>query len=83
MCSCWDELTQTSEKRNGYNAMIGKYATNVALMGNANSSRIYYIPLMFWFCNSIEPKSIMPVACRALQQEKHFVPLLNQYKELV
>ena len=49
MCSCWDELTQTAEKRNGYNHMVGKYATNVGLIGNANSPRIYYIPLMFWF----------------------------------
>ena len=45
----WDELTQTAEKRNGYNHMVGKYATNVGLIGNANSPRIYYIPLMFWF----------------------------------
>jgi hypothetical protein len=29
--------------------MVGKYATNVGLIGNANSPRIYYIPLMFWF----------------------------------
>ena len=33
MCSCWDELTQTAEKRNGYNHMITfsheKYHTNV------------------------------------------------------
>jgi len=29
--------------------MVGKYATNVGLIGNASSPRIYYIPLMFWF----------------------------------
>lgn len=45
----WDELTQTAEKRNGYNHMIGKYASSIGLIGNANSSRIYYLPLIFWF----------------------------------
>lgn len=29
--------------------MIGKYASSVGLIGNADTSRIYYIPLMFWF----------------------------------
>jgi hypothetical protein len=60
--------------------MVGKYATNVGLIGNASSPRIYYIPLMFWFCNSIEPKSVTPVAHRAPQLGKRFVSLLkNQY----
>jgi len=27
----------------------GKYASSVGLIGNADSSRIYYVPLMFWF----------------------------------
>jgi hypothetical protein len=45
----WNALTQVAEKENGYNHMIGKYASSVGLIGNADSSRIYYIPLMFWF----------------------------------
>ncbi len=45
----WNSLTQVSEKENGYNHMVGKYASSVGLLGNADSSRIYYIPLMFWF----------------------------------
>jgi hypothetical protein len=45
----WNSLTQVSEKENGYNHMVGKYASSVGLIGNADSSRIYYIPLMFWF----------------------------------
>lgn len=45
----WNALTQVSEKENGYNHMIGKYASSVGLLDNAASSRIYYIPLMFWF----------------------------------
>jgi hypothetical protein len=45
----WNSLTQVSEKENGYNHMVGRYASSVGLIGNADSSRIYYIPLMFWF----------------------------------
>jgi len=48
----WDELTQTAEKQNGYNQMVGKYAASVGLIGNANNPRIYYLPLMFWFCKN-------------------------------
>jgi hypothetical protein len=48
----WDELTQTAEKQNGFNHMIGKYATNLGLVGNAANPRIYYVPLMFWFCKN-------------------------------
>jgi hypothetical protein len=45
----WNSLTQVSEKENGYNHMVGRYASSVGLIGNADSSRIYYVPLMFWF----------------------------------
>jgi hypothetical protein len=45
----WNALTQVSEKENGYNHMIGKYASSLGLIGNADNSRNYYIPLMFWF----------------------------------
>ena len=45
----WNALTQVSEKENGYNHMVGKYASSVGLYQNADTSRIYYIPLMFWF----------------------------------
>lgn len=45
----WNSLTQVSEKENGYNHMVGRYASSVGLIGNASTSRIYYVPLMFWF----------------------------------
>lgn len=32
--------------------MVGTYATNIGLVGNANASRIYYTPLQFWFCRN-------------------------------
>jgi hypothetical protein len=49
----WDELTQTAEKQNGYNHMVGKYNASVGLLGNASNPRIYYLPLAFWFCRNI------------------------------
>lgn len=45
----WNSLTQVAEKENGYNHMVGRYASSVGLIGNADTSRIYYVPLMFWF----------------------------------
>lgn len=42
--------------------MIGKYATNVGLIGNAANPRIYYVPLQFWF-KYIEPKSNTLIPC--------------------
>lgn len=70
----WDELTQVAEKRNGYNHMVGKYATSVGLIGNAASSRIYYIPLMFWFNRN--PGLSLPLI--ALQY--HEVKLLVEFR---
>jgi hypothetical protein len=32
--------------------MVGKYAASIGLVGNADSPRIYYLPLMFWFCKN-------------------------------
>lgn len=46
------------------NHMVGKYATNIALAGNANAPRIYYIPLMFWFC--INPGLSLPLIALTL-----------------
>ena len=48
----WDELTQDSEKKIGYNQMVGKYAHECGMKWNACHERIYYIPLQFWFCRS-------------------------------
>ncbi len=51
--SIWNELTQTSEKVNGYDAMIGNVE---ALTGNAaaETTPAYtcYVPLQFWFCRN-------------------------------
>jgi len=47
----WNELTQTSEKAAGYDAMIGNVS---ALTGAADTHSAYtlYIPLQFWFCRN-------------------------------
>jgi len=39
----WDELTQSSEKADGYNAMVGKELTP------HTGGEYLYIPLQFWF----------------------------------
>ena len=70
----WNELTQTSEKQNGYNHMVGTYATNVGLVGNANAPRIYYVPLQFWFCRN--PGLSLPLI--ALQY--HEVKIIMEFR---
>ena len=71
----WDELTQTSEKRNGYNHMIGKYAASIGLKDNALNPRIYYVPLMFWFCRN--PGLSLPLI--ALQY--HEVKIVMEFRD--
>ena len=34
------------------NQMVGKYLAESGLDGNAANPRIYYVPLMFWFCRN-------------------------------
>ena len=55
----WNELTQTSEKANGYDAMIGN---TDALTGNAAAetapATTLYIPLQFWLNSTLTTKAI-------------------------
>lgn len=67
----WNSLTQTAEKENGYNQMVGRYASSVGLLGNADSSRIYYIPLMFWFNRN--PGLSLPLIALNVRAEKQLV----------
>jgi len=46
----WHELTQSSEKRAGFNEMIGKYESDIGLKNSALLNQILHIPLLFWFC---------------------------------
>ena len=70
----WNELTQVAEKVNGYNHMVGTYATNVGLVGNAAAPRIYYVPLQFWFCRN--PGLSLPLI--ALQY--HEVKIIMEFR---
>jgi hypothetical protein len=72
----WDELTTKSEKRAGYNQMIGKYSSDIGLRNNAKSARTYYIPLQFWFCTN--PGLALPLI--ALQF--HEVKINVQFRKL-
>jgi len=57
----WNELTQTSEKSEGYNMMIGNTADMTTEMAATSlsttdvdeiSAYTMYIPLQFWFCRN-------------------------------
>ena len=72
----WDELTQDYEKKVGYSQMVGKYCSEMGLINNAMYERIYYIPLMFWFCRS--PGMSLPLI--ALQY--HEVKINLEFRDL-
>jgi len=47
----WNELTQTAEKEDGYNVMIGNTTTLTTAASTIPASTLY-IPLQFWFCRN-------------------------------
>jgi len=57
--------------------MIGKYASSVGLIGNAATSRIYYVPLMFWFNKN--PGLSLPLI--ALQY--HEVKIIMEFRNAI
>lgn len=72
----FSELYMDDSKRRNYNAMIGKYNTDVSLETNATANRTYYIPLQFWFCRN--PGLSLPII--ALLQ--HEVRIEIKFREL-
>ncbi len=69
----WDELTKTSEKEAGYNAMVGKgEAPGARHMGGSE----LYVPLQFWFNRN--PGLALPLI--ALQY--HEVKILIKFRSL-
>ena len=46
----WNDLTQTSEKEDGYKKMVGN-TTNMTTDGST-SEYTMYVPLQFWFCRN-------------------------------
>lgn len=67
----WNSLTQVAEKEAGYNSMIGRYASSVGLLNNAVSSRVYYIPLIFWFNRN--PGLSLPLIALQFHDVKIFI----------
>jgi hypothetical protein len=57
------------------NHMVGKYASSLGLENNALSPRIYYVPLMFWFCRN--PGLSLPLI--ALQY--HEVKIVMEFRD--
>jgi hypothetical protein len=47
----WNELTQTSEKEDGYNVMIGSTVALTTAAASIPASTLY-IPFQFWFCRN-------------------------------
>ena len=44
----WNELTQTSEKADGYNEMIGNVTALTSTADGSSPASTLYIPLQFW-----------------------------------
>lgn len=57
----YNELTQTAEKEDGYNVMVGNTAalTDVTISATTTPAATLYIPLQFWFCRN--PGSALPL----------------------
>ncbi len=61
--------------------MVGKYAASVGLIGNAASPRIYYLPLMFWFCRN--PGLSLPLIALQYHEVKISMEFRNSYELVV
>jgi hypothetical protein len=51
----WNELTQTADKVEGYDLMIGNAGDMISTTaGNTGTTPEYtvYVPLQFWFCRN-------------------------------
>jgi hypothetical protein len=48
----WNELTQTAEKEDGYDAMVGNTAALTTNNATTKPATTLYIPLQFWFCRN-------------------------------
>lgn len=77
----WNELTQTSEKSSGYDAMIGNVDALKAPGGGATTpAYTLYVPLQFWFCRN--PGLALPLIALQYHEVKFnisFKPLTSCY----
>lgn len=63
------------------NHMVGKYASSVGLIGNADTSRIYYVPLMFWFNRN--PGLSLPLIALQYHEVKIIIEFRNAAELIV
>jgi hypothetical protein len=61
--------------------MVGKYASDIGLENNANTSRIYYVPLMFWFCRN--PGLSLPLIALQYHEVKILIEFRNAAELIV
>ena len=64
----WNELTQTAEKWDGYNNMIGN-TTTLTTPGASIPAATLYVPFQFWFCNN--PGLALPLIALQYHQGPH------------
>jgi len=48
----WNDLTQTSEKEDGYKKMVGNTTEMTGVNVTAKPEYTLYVPLQFWFCRN-------------------------------
>ena len=48
----WNDLTQTSEKEDGYKKMVGNTTEMTGVNATAKPEYTLYVPLQFWFCRN-------------------------------
>lgn len=70
----WNELTLGAAKQDVYSTMIGSYEENIELK-KQYTSRVYYIPLLFFFCN--HPGSALPLVALG----NHVVEINFKFKQ--
>jgi hypothetical protein len=63
------------------NHMTGKYAASIGLIGNADAPRIYYLPLMFWFCRNAGLS--LPLIALQYHEVKISMEFRNAYELIV
>lgn len=69
----WNELTQTSEKAGGYDAMIGNVVDLTANNTLTSPAYTLYIPLQFWFCRN--PGLALPIIALQYHEIKFNISL--------
>lgn len=65
--SIWNQLTQTEERLDGYNAMIGNQAALYTTTTSVAATTLY-VPLQFWFCRN--PGLALPLVALQFHEVK-------------